>query len=389
VDSAQLPALMAAVSSDAKDGAFNVTTNVPAETVDEFRKGVLASESMACAPSGAAMVGWLDRLQQRHRGVGFAIAVLYKYIDDQGGYLAALITYYAFVSLFPLLLLMTTALGVLLAGNADLQQQVVDAAMSQFPVIGNQLQRPDELSGGPVAVVIGIAGALYGGLGVGQALQNAMDTVWAVPRNDRRDPLRSRLRSLLLIFILGSAAITATALSAAGRATETLGWVGKAGLAVAAIAINAVICIVVFRVMTARHLTYRHVLPGALTAAVIWQLLQWFGAGYVAHTVTTASATNSVFALVLGLLAFLFLISVSLVVCAEVNVVRVDRLHPRALLTPFTDDVDLTAADRKTYARKAKAERVKGFQRVSVRFDGARATPSDATAEVAESDEAH
>src|SRR6478609_719081 len=110
------------------------------------------------------MVGWLDRLQQRHRRVGFAGAVLYKYIDDQGGYLAALITYYAFVSLFPLLLLMTTALGVLLAGNPELQRQVVEATISQLPAVGNQLQRPEELSGGPVAVVVGIAGALYGGL---------------------------------------------------------------------------------------------------------------------------------------------------------------------------------------------------------------------------------
>jgi YihY family inner membrane protein len=333
------------------------------------------------------MVKWLDRLQQRRRSVGFAVAVLYKYLDDQGGYLAALITYYAFVSLFPLLLLFTTALGVLLAGNPELQQQVVEATTSQLPAVGSQLQRPEELSGGPVAVVVGIAGALYGGLGVGQALQNAMDSVWAVPRNNRPDPIRSRIRSLLLIGILGSAAIAVTALSAAGRATEALGWVGKAGLAVTAIAINAVICLVAFRVLTARHLTYRQVLPGALAAAVIWQLLQWFGASYVARIVTTASTTNSVFALVLGLLAFLYLISVSLVVCAEVNVVRVDRLHPRALLTPFTDDVDLTAADRKTYTRKAKAERVKGFQRVSVRFDGPRTTP-DVTAGVPESDKA-
>jgi len=333
------------------------------------------------------MVGWLDRLQQRRRSVGFAVAVLYKYLDDQGGYLAALITYYAFVSLFPLLLLFTTALGVLLAGNPDLQRQVVESTMSQLPAVGNQLQRPEELSGGPVAVVVGIAGALYGGLGVGQALQNAMDSVWAVPRNNRPDPIRSRIRSLLLIGILGSAAIAVTALSAAARATETLGWVGKAGLAVTAITINAVICLVAFRVLTARHVTYRQVLPGALAAAVIWQLLQWFGASYVARIVATASTTNSVFALVLGLLAFLYLISVSLVVCAEVNVVRVDHLYPRALLTPFTDDVDLTAADRKTYTRKAKAERVKGFQRVSVRFDDPRTTP-DATEGAPESDQA-
>lgn len=314
------------------------------------------------------MVGWLDRLQRRHRAVGFAIAVVYKYLDDQGGYLAALITYYAFVSLFPLLLLLTTTLGVVLAGHPDLQEQVVQSTLRQLPVIGSQLQQPEQLSGGLAAVVIGIAGALYGGLGVGQALQNAMDSVWAVPRNNRPDPFRSRFKSLLLLFVLGSAAITATVVSAAGHATETFGWLGRAGLTVLAVGINAVILLVAFRVTTARHVTYRQVLPGALTAAVIWQLLQSFGAGYVAHTVTTASATNSVFALVLGLLAFLYLISVSLVLCAEINVVRVDRLYPRSLLTPFTDDVDLTSADRRTYTRKAKAERVKGFQRVNVRF---------------------
>jgi YihY family inner membrane protein len=333
------------------------------------------------------MVGWLDRLQQRHRSVGFAIAVLYKYVDDQGGYLAALITYYAFVSLFPLLLLMTTVLGVMLAGHPELQEQVVQSTLGQFPVIGRQLQQPEGLSGGAVAVAVGIGGALYGGLGVGQAVQNAMDSVWAVPRNNRPDPIRSRVRSLALLIILGSAAITATALSAVGRATETLGWFGKAGLAVAAVAINAAICLVAFRVTTARPVTYRQVLPGALAAAVIWQLLQWFGATFVAHTIKTTSATNGVFALVLGLLAFLYLISVSLVMSAEVNVVRVDRLYPRALLTPFTDAVDLTSADRKTYTRKAKAERVKGFQRVSVRFDAARHTPREPSGSVG-SDEA-
>ncbi|MCV7281546.1 YihY/virulence factor BrkB family protein [Mycolicibacterium flavescens] len=320
------------------------------------------------------MVGWLDRLQRRHRRVGFVIAVIYKYVDDQGGYLAALITYYAFVSLFPLLLLMTTALGVVLVGHPELQQQVLTSTLAQFPVIGTQLERPDELSGGVTAVVIGIVGALYGGLGVGQALQNAMDSVWAVPRHSRPDPIRSRLRSLLLLFVLGTAALTATVLSAAGHATADLGWLGKAGVTVLTVAINAVICLVAFRVTTARHLTYRAVLPGALTAAVIWQLLQWFGAGYVAHTVKTASATNSVFALVLGLLAFLYLVSVTLVMCAEVNVVRVDKLYPRSLMTPFTDDVELTSADRRTYTRRAKAERVKGFQRVSVRFDADRDT---------------
>jgi uncharacterized BrkB/YihY/UPF0761 family membrane protein len=296
------------------------------------------------------------------------VAVIYKYLDDQGGYLSALITYYGFVSLFPLLLLLTTGLGVILAGRPDLQHEVLQSTLSQFPVIGDQLHQPQGLSGGTVAVVVGVLGALYGGLGVGQAVQNAMDSVWAVPRNKRPNVLRSRVRSLLLLVVLGSAAAGATVISAAGHAIGSLGIPAKLGLVLVAVVINGLICLVAFRVTTARDLTYRQVMPGAVAAAIIWQVLQWFGAGYVAHTVKSASATNSVFALVLGLLAFLFLVSSTLVLCAEINVVLVEGLHPRALLAPFTDDVDLTAADRKTYTKKAKAEQVKGFQRVSVRF---------------------
>lgn len=335
------------------------------------------------------MVGWLDELQRRNRIVGVIIAVIYKYNDDQGGYLAALITYYGLVSLFPLLLLLTTALGVVLAGRPDLQAQVLHSTLSQFPVLGSQLQHPEGLSGGTVGVVVGLLGALYGGLGVGQALQNAMDSVWAVPKHKRPNPIRSRLRSLLLLIVLGSAAVAATVLAAAGHASGALGFFEAVGLALAAMAINTLICLVAFRVTTARALTYRQVLPGAVAAAFIWQMLQWFGAGYVAHTVKRASATNSVFALVLGALAFLFLASVALVMCAEVNVVLVEKLYPRALLGAFSDDADLTSADRRTYTKKVKAERVKVFERVSVRFDDVKRLPAKTIARLARSDEPH
>lgn len=249
---------------------------------------------------------------------------------------------------------------------------MLHSTLSQFPVLGSQLHHPEGLSGGAVGVIVGLLGALYGGLGVGQALQNAMDSVWAVPKHKRPNPIRSRLRSLLLLLVLGSAAIAATVLAAVGHAAGAVGILETAGLALAAVVINALICLVAFRVTTARALTYRQVLPGAVAAAFIWQMLQWFGAGYVAHTVKRASATNSVFALVLGALAFLFLASVALVLCAEVNVVLGEKLYPRALLSAFSDDADLTPADRRTYTKKVKAERVKAFERVSVRFDDVR-----------------
>jgi membrane protein len=315
------------------------------------------------------MIDWLDRLQRRSRAAGFVIAVLYKYVDDQGSYLAALITYYAFLSLFPLLLLLTTVLGVVLAGHPGLQQEIINSAVSQLPLIGDQLGQPHRLSGGAPAVIIGVLGALYGGLGVGQAVQNAMDTLWAVPRHKRRDPLRSRLRTLVLLGVLGTALVGTTVISAGGHVSDALGVPASFGIAVLCVLLNTGVCLLAFRLSTARPVTFREVAPGAVTAAVVWQLLQWFGAGYVARVIDSASATNSVFALVLGLLAFLYLVSVTLVMCAEINVVRVDRLFPRALLTPFTDDVTLTAGDRKTYSGQAKAQKAKDFEDIKVTFD--------------------
>lgn len=315
------------------------------------------------------MVGWLDDLQRRNRSVSVAVSVIYKYLDDQGGYLAALITYYAFVSLFPILLLLTTGLGVVLAGHPGLQERVLHSTLSQFPVIGSQLHQPEGLRGGTVAVVVGILAALYGGLGVGQAVQNAMDSIWAVPKTKRPNLIRSRVRSLLLLLVLGSVVISATVLSGIAQTTAALGVFGKIGVALATVAINALICLVAFRVTTARELTYRQVLPGAVAAAFIWQILQWFGAGYIQHTVKTASATNSIFALVLGLLAFLYLVSMTLVLCAEMNVVLAEQLYPRALLGAFSDEAELTPADRRIYTKRAKAERVKRLERVIVRFN--------------------
>jgi membrane protein len=318
-----------------------------------------------------AAVGMTDRLdavQQRHPMFGYPLAVLYKFIDDQGGYLAALIVYYAFVSLFPLLLLLSTVLGWVLVGHPALRDHVLHSALREFPVIGSQLGEPKQISGGVTGVVIGTLGALYGGLGVGQALQNAMNTVWAVPRNHRPDPFTARGRSLLLLVTVGAALLGTTVLSAMSGGAGAFGAGVKVVVLAASVAVNAGAFITAFRISTDRELTVGQVAPGAVVAALGWQLLQSFGAVYVGHVVKSASATNGVFALVLGMLAFLYITAILVVLCAEINVVRVDHLHPRALLTPFTDNVDLTDADRDVYTGQATAQRSKGFENVDVTF---------------------
>lgn len=320
----------------------------------------------------------LDALQRRRRRLGFPLAVVYKFVDDQGGYLAALITYYGFLSLFPLLLLLSTVLGYVLATDPAAQQQVLGSALAQFPVIGSQLKDPGRIGGGAVGLAVGVLGALYGGLGAGNAVQNAMNTAWGVPRNSRPNPIAGRVRGLKLLGTAGLALIGTTVLSslaagAAQLAGPDLGQLTKVLLVAASVALNSGAFLLVFRTATARPLSVSDVAPGAVAAAVVWQLLQWFGAGYVGHVVKHASATNGVFALVLGLFAFLYLASVGLVLCAEVNVVRETHLYPRSLLTPFTDNVVLTPADEEAYRRQAQAQRSKGFEDVVVSFGGARA----------------
>ncbi|MGB2720542.1 MAG: YihY/virulence factor BrkB family protein [Rhodococcus sp. (in: high G+C Gram-positive bacteria)] len=309
----------------------------------------------------------LDRLQRRRPVLGFPIAVVYKFVDDQGGYLAALITYYAFVSLFPALLLFSTVLGIVLAGSPELQQQILNSALGQIPVIGDELGRPERIGGGTVGLVVGVLGSLYGGLGVAVALQNAMNTAWTVPKNLRPDPIRARVRGLGLLSTVGLAVLAITALNVLSAA----GYFGpESGLVVFVVGTSFYVgvFVVAFRLATARPVSIPEVLPGAVVAGLIWQLLQTFGSGYVKYVVSNATVTNGVFAVVLGLLAFLYVTSVSIVMCIEINVVRVDRLFPRALLAPFTDDVELTEGDKLTYTGQAEAQRSKPFEDIDVTF---------------------
>jgi YihY family inner membrane protein len=315
----------------------------------------------------------LDAFQQRHLAAGFPLAVVYKFADDQGNYLAALITYYAFLAIFPLLLLASSILGFVLQGDHQLQQQILDSALRQFPIIGDQLGRPEGLTGSATAVVVGVVGSLYGSLGVAQAAQNAMNIAWAVPRHRRPNPLTARLRSLLLLGTAGLAIIGTTLISALGSSADAFS--AKIGIGVQlplwllSVTLNTGIFVVLYQVATTRRHTLMESLPGAVSAAVLWQLLQLIGAAYVGHVVRNANATNGVFALVLGLIAWIYLGAMTVVLGVEINVVRAHKLYPRALLAPFTDNVDLTRADQEAYTDYAEAQQTKGFESVDVSFD--------------------
>jgi YihY family inner membrane protein len=329
------------------------------------------------------LVSRVDAYQRRHRWAGLPLAVLYKFADDQGTYLAAQITYYGFVALFPLLLLLATILGYALHGNQHLQRQVLDSALVQFPVIGDQITANiRSFHGSVVGLVIGMLGCVYGGLGVVQAVQSMLNKVWGVPRDSRPNPFRARLRSLLLLAFGGASVIVTTVLSALGAAANaygaSLGGSVRALAIAAAVTLNVTMFTVAFRVLCARTLTFREIGAGAVAAAVTWQVLQWAGTLLLGHTLKGATATYGLFAIVLGLMAWVYLGAVTVVVCAEFNAVRAGRLWPRGLLSPFASDAELTPADERAYTGYAKTERHKTFENIDVSFgEPAQPGPAD------------
>jgi YihY family inner membrane protein len=314
----------------------------------------------------------VDDLQRRRRVLGVPLAVVYKFFDDQGGYLAAILTYYSFVAIFPLLLIASSVLGFLLQGNEQLKQQLLSSALAQFPIVGDQLGRPEGLQGSASAVVVGSVTALYGVVGLGQAALNALNVSWAIPRNTRLNPVVSRLRSLVLLVVAGLAVLGTAALSSVASHLEVFGSevdLGVRGLfTLASVAFSALALSGMMALATSERHRLRTVLPGGVAIALMWQLLQALGGIYVARVINRVSAMSGVFALVLGLVAFLYVASVMAVLGFEINVVWAKRLYPRALLTPFTDQVELTEADRRVYTEYARAQRHKGFEEVDVRF---------------------
>jgi membrane protein len=330
-------------------------------------------------------MGFLDRAdvyQRGHRWAGLPLAVLYKFYDDQGTYLAALLTYYAFVSLFPLLLILVAVLGTVLSGSPELRQRALDSALGEFPVIGDQLgENIHSFHGSAVALGIGIAGSLYGALGVAQAAQYALNKIWAVPRHARPNPFRSRLKGLLFLSILAVGLCASTLLATGVPAASVFGARPATGVQIAAVAaavaLNTGLLLLIHRVLTERELPSRALLGSALGGACAWQVLQWGGSYYVSHVLRGATATYGLFGIVLGLLAWLYLGALIFLMAAEVSAVRVMKLWPRSLLTPFTDRVHLSAGDVRAYRSYAETEAFKGFQKIRVDFGPSPKPPPD------------
>jgi len=213
-----------------------------------------------------------------------------------------------------------------------------------------------------LGLVVGIAGSIWGARGITQAGQYAMAELWNIPGKERPSFWTRQVRglALLLVFALGLAATTLlTGFGSLGNRSAAF---RLANLAASAL-VNVALFLLGFRVLTPRQVPTRRLVAGAVVAGVAWQVLLVAGGYLVGHNLRHATQVYGFFAVVLGLLSWLFLGSQLTLYAAEVNVVLSRRLWPRSLLQP-----PLTQPDRRTLVDLAKQEERRPEQSVQVSF---------------------
>lgn len=306
---------------------------------------------------------WADRVQRRHSLFGFPYAVIKKYGDDEGGRHAALLTYYGFLSIFPLLLLVVVIVSAVLRENAALRQQMLDAiipAQFQDAVDTDVLTLPT--SGLPLAVAI--IGLLFSGMGIVFSAYQTLNHVAAVPHRLRFEFLPRYLRIIAMLLLLIAGAVGTGAFTVVVGAVPELSQVSR----VAAYAGTTTVMFLLLWAATGLLLPYRArlrvVWPAALVGSLAITGLLTFGALVLPRLVAKSGPVYGSFATIVGLFTLLYLVSQVVVYAAEIAIVRRRRLWPRAL-----DMLNPTEADRRTLTYLAREQERIIPQRVATRFD--------------------
>jgi YihY family inner membrane protein len=304
-----------------------------------------------------------DAFQQRNRVLGFAFGVVKKFGDDRAGSLAALIAYYAFLAIFPLLLLLVTVLGLVAQHSSDFRDRLVDSALADFPIIGDQISRNvGSLRASGLGLVIALVGLVWGSLGFTQAGQHAMAQVWNVPGVDRPGFFPRLVRGLSIIAVLGLGVIATTIFSGFGFFNASAP-VFRVLTMLITIALNVTISMAAFRLLTPKPVATRDLVPGTLLFGLAWSALQLIGGYLISQRLEQTSEVYGLFAIVLGLIFWLYLAAQIALYAAELNVVLVRHLYPRSIVQP-----PLTEPDRQALRELAKQEERRPEERVHVDF---------------------
>jgi YihY family inner membrane protein len=305
-----------------------------------------------------------DRFHERHAWLAFPYAVMKKFGDDQAGGLAAQMAYYGFLALFPLLLVLTTILGLLLRHDPALQARIVGSALTQFPIIGTQIrQNVHSLPRSGLALGLSLAGATYGALGAIRVAETAMNTIWDIPRKHWPNLVFSLARAAVMLVAVGALTVAASFASGFAVGAQLSPGARVLGIGIS-FALNFGLFYAAFSVLTRRRMKWSDLWVGALIAASAWTVLQSVGGLYVTHTLRNSTELYGFFGIVIALLVWIYLGAEITLYAAEINAVRSKRLWPRRIVQP-----PLSAADERAMRGYAGREERRPEEHVDVRFD--------------------
>lgn len=311
------------------------------------------------------LVSRIDRWQQAHPALAFVYGVIKKYGDDEAGYQGALITYYGFLSLFPLLIVATSIIHIVSQGNAQLQTKLFSGITNYFPSVGSDLQTSVHGSGKTgLALVIGLVITFYGAKGAADAIQHALNHVWEVPKQKRAGFPKNLLKSIALMAGSGLGFLATAVLSSYATATFAHSFYFRLLPLLASFIMLLLVFTFVFRIGSSSKHSWRELLPGAAVAAIGLQILQTIGGYLITHQLHNLNGAYGRFGLVLAILFWIYLQAQVFLYAAEINTVRVMRLYPRSITQK-----PLTEADRQALTLYAKREtRVDPPEEVHVAF---------------------
>jgi membrane protein len=298
----------------------------------------------------------LDSYQQRHPALGVPIAVARKFFEDESINLAAVIAFWAFFSIFPLLLIFVTLLGYVLPPS--LQGDVLRSAANFFPLLSTD--SIGRLSGQWWTLVVGILSALWSGSFVVIAIQSAFNSVWEIPHAQRPSFGAQIKRGLFALGAIALGLVGSTVISSYLTATATgtgLGVVARLTGYLIAVALDVGLFIVAFHLLTDRDVSTRDVLPGALLSGIVFWLLQQLSSLIIFRYLHNAERIYGSYATVITMLTWFYLQSVVTLLGAQLNVVLKERLHPRRL-------IPAPEADHRPYDAYAKERTYHHDQRI-------------------------
>ncbi|MBV9649813.1 MAG: YihY/virulence factor BrkB family protein [Pseudonocardiales bacterium] len=303
----------------------------------------------------------LDSYQRRHPALSVPIAVLRKFIEDESTGLASQIAFWAFFSVFPLLLILVTLLGFFVPPN--LQGDVLGQVASFIPLLG-----PDSvghLSGQWWTLVFGGISALWSGSLVVTTTQSAFNSVWEIPIAKRPGFVAQIRRSFITLGIIGLGLVASTVISSyiAGATATDLGVVGRLAGYLIAVALDIGLFLAAFRLLTDRQIATRDVVPGAVLSGVVFWILQQLSSLIISRYLHTAARTYGNFATVITVLWWFYLQGIVTLLGAQLNVVLKQRLHPRGLV-----DTPSTEADYRAYQAYAKERTYSDDEQVHTEF---------------------